>query len=147
MAHVTFIDLWGGAGALGTYQWHIGHDAEQDAGSRQINVSRTVLTNPNKGWIRQIGEVTPQIFHLTGTILDQAQHDKLWDYFNESNGLGAGPQRTIHFRDQLADEYEVWFTAYKPIRQRTVRNPRGTTPDNRLVYWTYDVELEVIRKV
>lgn len=146
MARVAFIDLWGGAGALGSYDWHINHSDEADGG-RQINVTRTVLSSPTTGYIRQIGDVAPQVFHLTGTILDQAQHDAMWGYYNESNGLGAGPQRTIHWRDQFGDTYEVWFTIFKPVRHRAGKNPRGTTPENTLVTWTYDVELEVIRKV
>lgn len=145
MARVQFIDLWGSTGALGTYNWPINHN-EEDEGGRDVSIERTATTN-GTSFVRQIGEVSPEIFRWKGTILQTAQFDKFEAYFAESNGLGAGPRRTIHLVDQLARRFEVWFNSWKPIRHRAARNPRGGSADEKLVYWTYSVEFEVVRRV
>jgi hypothetical protein len=145
VARNQFIDLWGGAGAQGTYNWPINH-AEEDARSRQITVERTATTD-GIGFVRQLGAVSPYTLRWKGTILDKSQHDKMMAYFDESNGLGSGPRRTVHLVDQLGIRYEGWFTMFNPIRVRTSSNPRGTTPEERMVYWTYDMEFEVVRIV
>lgn len=145
MARNQFIDLWGGGGAQGTYNWHINH-AEEDEYSRRITVERTATTD-GMGAVRQIGEVSPYTLRWKGTILQKVQYDKMWAYFNESNGLGAGPRRTIHLVDQLGIRYEGWFSSFNPIRHRVAMNPRGSTTEEKLVTWTYDLEFEVVRIV
>lgn len=145
MARNQLIDLWGGAGAQGTYSWAINH-SEEDEYSRRITVDRTATTD-GIGAVRQIGSVSPYTLRWKGTILQKSQLDKMWAYFNESNGLGAGPRRTVHVIDQLGIRYECWFTSFNPIRHRVMSNPRGTTADERLVTWSYDLEFEVIRIV
>jgi len=145
MARVQFIDLWGGAGALGTYNWPINHN-EEDEGGLELSIERTATTN-GTSFIRQIGEVSPETLRWKGAILQKAQKDMFDSFFAESNGLGSGPRRTIHLVDQLAQRAEVWFTSWKPLRHRASRNPRGSTADEKLVYWTYSAEFEVVRRV
>lgn len=145
MPRVQLIDVWNGAGALGTYNFHINHSEEDEFGVK-VSYQRTATT-AGVGFVRQMGEPQPAIFRLKGTILQRVQYQEMWSYWYEANGAAVGPARTLHFVDQLSARFEVLFTAFNPIRHRAGLNPRGATPNEKLVYWTYEMELEVIRDI
>lgn len=140
-----FIDVWGGTGAQGTYEWPINH-AEEEPSARTLNIERSSPTS-GVGFVRQVGDPSPIVRQLKGTILQRTQRQKFDTFFEICAGLGPGPQRTIHFMDQLAGRFEVLITSWLPTAHRAAVNPRGATADERLIYWTYDLTMEVLNTI
>lgn len=152
MARVKLIDLAnltpradGAPGNFGEYSFHINHSEEEEFGV-STSYTRTAPTG-GVGFVRQMGDPQPALRRLKGTILDRDQYQQLWYFWFEANGQGAGPARTLHFIDQLGARFEVFFTSFNPIAHRTAHNPRGDTADEKLIYWTYDLELDVARVI
>lgn len=142
MARDQLIDLLGGG--IGTYSFHINHSDEEQMG-RSASVQRTAPVG-GMGFIYQIGDSGPMTIHWKGTILDRAQVQAMWNYYNVCNGFN-GNRRTIHLVDFTGARFEVLFTSFLPIRIRATSNPRGTTPDEKLYYYTYDATFDVINIV
>lgn len=145
MARCHFIDVYAGGESLGDYPWPINHSSE-DEGGATLNIERTAPT-ASVGFVRQLGDPSPYTKRLRGTILDRSQLQKMWEFFQVCVGLGPGPHRTIHWVDQLGGRFEVMFLSFNPVAVRTSSNPRGATADEKLVYWTYDLQLEVINVI
>lgn len=145
MSRVKFIDVYTGPESIGEYQWQINHSEEEPTGAT-LNVDHTAPTS-GVGFVRQIGDPEPYTRHVKGTILDRPQFQKFWTYFAICVGLGPGPQRTIHWVDQLNARFEILFTSFVPQYHRAARNPHGTTDDEKLSYWTYDATFEVLNVI
>lgn len=120
------------------YDWPINHDEEAEFGKGR-NIEHGANT-ANTGFVRQQSDDSPLVIKISGAILTVAQHEEFRDWFILSEG------QTIYFRDFYGDEYEVIFTAYKPTRKRTVRNPQGGTV-NPYHWYRYDIEMEVVRVI
>lgn len=119
------------------YNWHVNHSEEGDFGKKR-NIESTANT-ANVGLVQQQGSDEPLVLRLTGTILHQAQFDAMKSYFNLSR------TQSIIFKDFAGDEYEVSITDWTPKRVRTIRNPKDTSI--RLHYWTYSLEMRVLRVI
>lgn len=121
-----------------TYDWHVNHDEEENFGKRR-NIEHTANVS---GWglIRQQGDDSPVVIRLSGKILHRAQITQ-FDYW-----MARCRYESIHFRDFAGEEYEVIITAFEPKRVRTLFNPRDQT-NAPLWYWTYTMEMEVLRVV
>jgi hypothetical protein len=119
---------------LATYVFHINH-ADEDALDQSHNLTREAVTTGPK-FVLQQGEQTPQTLRFTGTILQQSQLNAMQAYFD------ACATRTVYFRDVSGVEFEVIITRFAPQRHRTILNPREPT---LLWYWSYSLEMEVIR--
>lgn len=143
MPRCHFVDVMGGG--IGDYLWPINHSSEDESGAT-LALTRTAPVS-GIGFVRQVGDPSPLVRRLKGTILERSQYQKFWDYFFLCMGLGPGPQRSVHFIDQLGSRFEVLITGYNPVYTRTSSNPRGATPDERLVYWNYDLSLEVLNVI
>ena len=123
------------AGNRTTYSWVINHSDEDEFGKeRQINHGANTA---NTGLVKQQSDDSPMVLRLQGTILHKAQHTEFIAWWKLSE------TQTIHFVDFTGDRYEVIVTAFKPIRKRTIKNPRDY-PNAPYWYWTYSMELEVI---
>lgn len=142
MARDQLIDVQ--AGGIGTYSFHINHSDEEQMG-RSASVQRTAPV-AGVGFIYQLGDSGPLSIHWKGTILDHAQVQAMWSYYDICNGFTTN-RRTIHLVDFTAARFEVLFTSFLPIRVRAVNNPRGTTPAEKLYYYTYDATFDVINVV
>lgn len=123
-----------GAGVLATYQLLVNH-AEEQPRDQSRNITRGAVTTGPKFVIQQ-GEGSPKVLSYAGTILTRAQLEAMQAYYD------ACDTRTVFFRDVDGTEYEVLITRFAPQRQRTLRNPREPS---LLWYWTYTLEMEVIR--
>jgi hypothetical protein len=130
------------ANAMGSipnpYDFQINHSDEEPE-ERTRNVERSATTTPaptGPVFVLQQGESGPPVKRYHGTILLPAQLAAMQAYYD------ACSNRTIFFRDFTGVEFEVLITRFSPQRQRTLRNPRDRT---LLHYWTYDIEMEVIR--
>jgi len=120
------------------YDWAVNHSTENAFGkTRQISESANTA---NTGLIKQQGDSEPLRIKVAGTIFHLAQHEQFIDWWQLSEN------QTILFRDFTGDEYEVIVTSYTPVRKRTVKNPRDFK-NAPLWYWTYEMEMEVIRVV
>lgn len=123
-----------------TYEWHVNHSEEQELG-KERSIEHTGLSggflSGSTGVVRQVGLDSPMVLSFTGTIFHAAQHQEMIDWFQLCR------TQTVEFRDFTGDEYEVLITSFKPIRKRTLRNPRD--PSIPLHYWTYTITMEVIR--
>jgi hypothetical protein len=120
------------------YDWQVNHSEEASVGkTRQISESANTA---NTGLVKQQGDVQPLRLKFTGTIFHKAQHEQFIGWFQLCES------QTILFRDFAGDEYEVIVTQYDAVRKRTVRNPRDFA-NAPLWYWTYELELEVVRVV
>lgn len=120
------------------YDWQVNHSTESAFGkSRQITESANTA---NTGLIKQQGDSAPLRMKLQGTIFHKAQHEEFVKYWQLCES------QTIIFKDFTGDEYEVLIVSYDPVRKRTVRNPRDFA-NAPLWYWTYEMELEVIRVI
>lgn len=138
-----FIDVY--AGGLGDYTWLINHNEEQESGT-ELALTRTAPVD-GLHLIRQIGEPSPLVRRLKGTILDRSQWSAFWAFLYVCAGRGPGPQRSIHWTDQLNARFEVLMTAYNPIFRRVVSNPRGTSELERQIVWDYDLTLEILNVI
>lgn len=118
------------------YDWAIGHDEESEFGKERTITSGA--TTSNNGFVKQQSDDSPMKIEVSGTILEQDQMEEFlaWWKLCES--------QTIYYRDFTGDQYEVLISSFKPVRKRTVRNPRGGSV-NPLHYWTYDLKMEVVR--
>lgn len=143
MARDQLIDLQ--PGGIGTYSFTINHSDEEQSG-RSASVQRTAPVG-GMGFIYQIGDSGPLTIHWKGTILDRSQVQAMWGYYDICNGLSGSNRRTIHLIDFTGARFEVLFTSFQPIRVRAVNNPRGTTPAEKLYYYTYDATFDVINVV
>lgn len=124
-------------GGLGTYDWQVNYSEEGEFG-RSRNLDVTTTTDGTKIIVQQ-GEDEPMNISVQGTILHANQHNKFVDYFKKSK------LQSLIFQDFEGHQYEVMMTAYKPQRQRTIRNPRDSTI--RLHYYTYTLEMFVLRVI
>lgn len=122
-------------GGLGVYTWTVMWTEEEGRDQRRA-LERTAITS-GVGFVRQQGEDTPMTFKFTGTILNASQKAAFDSYYEVSRA------RTIFFLDFENVRHEVMFTAWNPQRKRTLHNPRDASIP--LHYWTYSLELEVIR--
>lgn len=125
------------AAVVSAYDWEINHN-EEDGADKRRNLERTTTTD-GVGFVRQQGAASPQTLRYKGTILKRNQLDKFNTYYNLCD------TQTIYFRDFENQTFEVLITAFNPIRKRTSLNPRD--PTIPFHYWTYDIEMEVIRQV
>jgi hypothetical protein len=124
------------AGQLAPYAWQINHAEEDESGvERQIEHSANTA---NTGLVRQQGDDSPLTFEYSGTILHRAQLVAMLAWYR------ACRTRTIYFHDFAGDSYEVLITAFKPTRQRTLRNPRDRA-NAPLWFWRYKLTMEVVR--
>lgn len=120
------------------YDWQVNHSDEGQFGkARSITESANTA---NTGLIKQQGDSSPLQMKLTGTILHKNQHEQFIHYWQLCE------TQTIFFKDFAGEEYEVLITAYQPVRKRTVKNPRDFK-NMPLWYYTYELELEVIRVI
>lgn len=117
-----------------TWAWPINHSAEQEVG-RDRGVTFEA-NSANTGLVKQQGALAPLVLRYEGTILDPAQLQAMlaWQALCET--------QTIYFTDFAGDSYEVLITSFRPTRKRTLRNPRHP---ELLHYWTYSIELTVVR--
>lgn len=122
-------------GGIGAYAWKVNYSEENEFGE-----SRAYTTGQSADGtallVQQAGE-EPMTISLTGTILERAQHRKFVEFFHR------GRLQTLIFTDFEGFQYEVLMKAYKPLRKRTLSNPRDTSI--RLHYYTYTMELLVVR--
>lgn len=135
MARNIFTDPSGDRPA---YSWAINHSDEAEFG-KERTIEHSANTG-NTGLIKQQNDDSPLVMQLNGTILSQAQHVEFIEWWKICKN------HTIFFEDFAGDEYEVVITAYKPTRQRTIRNPRDYA-NAPLWYWKYELKLEVIRVI
>lgn len=120
------------------YDWQVNHSTENAFGkARQITESANTA---NTGLIKQQGDSAPLKIKVSGTILHKKQLEEFIRFWQLCES------QTIHFRDFTEDEYEVIITDFQPVRKRTVKNPRDFA-NAPLWYWTYDLEMEVIRVI
>lgn len=121
------------------YTWSINHSEEADATGKDRGITYGGNTG-GTGLVAQQGDSGPLEFHLTGSVLQEEQHDAFIDWYNRCE------DRTIYWTDMAGDEYEVQITSYKPTRKRTIKNPRGGSKA-QLWYWKYEMVLRVIRVI
>lgn len=124
------------AGDRATYSWVVNHSDEEDFGKERS--IETGANTANTGLVRQQSDDKPMVIRVQGTILHAAQHQEFIAWWKL-----CGSQ-TIYFTDFAGDEYEVLLTSYRPLRKRTIRNPRDYA-NAPLWYWTYEMEMQVIR--
>lgn len=124
-------------GGLGAYNWQVNYDTEESFGKRR-NIERTASTG-GIGTVRQQGVDEPLTIRVTGVILHAAQHQKMIDYFSVCK------HRSIIYEDFEGYQAEVLIVEFKPLRKRTMRNPRD--PSIRLHYFEYSLELDVLRVI
>ena len=124
------------AGVKANYSWPINHSEEQELGKAR-NIEHGANT-ANTGFVRQQSDEGPLTLRFSGIILEKAQVQEFiaWWQLCET--------QTIHFDDYAGDSYEVIITSFKPIRHKTVRNPRdfANAPN---WYWRYEIEMDVVR--
>lgn len=117
------------------YLWEINHSDEDDSG-RDRSITTEANTG-NVGLVKQQGELAPLTLRYSGTILTRAQLAQMLAWYAKCE------THSIYFTDFAGDSYEVLITAFHPKRLRTMRNPRD--PGARLWYWTYTIEMTVLR--
>ena len=121
-----------------TYTWAINHESENDATGQERSISYGGTSGGRT--IAQQGNSKPLEFHLSGSVLSEAQHEAFIDWYNRCEN------RTIYWTDPAGDQYEVQITTYNPTRQRTIKNPKGGAK-NQLWYWRYELSMRVIRVI
>jgi hypothetical protein len=119
-----------------SYDWPLNYSEEEGFGKRR-NITHGANTGQT-GLVKQQGDDEPLIWKVRGSILTEAMLIEIWRWWQLSKS------QTIYFRDFAGDEYEVIFTSFEPTRKRVLRNPKDPTnaPNH---YWTYEIEMEVIR--
>lgn len=117
------------------YDWQVNHSEEQEFGKRR-SIDHGALTD-TVGVVRQQADDSPLILQLKGTIFHKAQFEQFKSWFALSR------TQTIYYRDFAGDEYEVIITAFLPVRERTIKNPRDFA-HAPYWFWKYDLEMEVI---
>lgn len=118
------------------YDWQVNHTTENSFGkARQVSESANTA---NTGLIKQQGDASPLQIKVAGTIFHLKQHEEFIRFWELCES------QTIIFRDFTGDEYEVMINSYLPVRKMTVKNPRDFK-NAPLWYWTYDLEMEVVR--
>lgn len=123
-------------GVRDTYEFQVNHDEEDDFG-KERQISHGANTGQT-GLVRQQADDDPMVIRIRGKILHQNQHDEMVAWFALSK------LQTIYWEDFQGNRYEVMFTSFKPVRQRTTKNPRDFA-NAPYWYWTYELTLEVIR--
>lgn len=120
------------AGVLADYLWAINHLEEEETGKERPidNTSNTA----NVGLVKQQGGTTPYTLRFSGTILQHAQLQAFWQWFELCE------TQTIYFRDFDGQEYEAQITSFKPKRVRVGRNPREPS---LLAKWEYTMEMQI----
>lgn len=122
-------------GGLGAYAWQVNYSEENEFGQAR-GYTTTQSADGTSMIVQQAGEEAMTL-SLSGTILSRAQHQKFVQYFHR------GRWQTLLFTDFEGFQYEVLMKSYKPLRKRTLSNPRD--PSIRLHYYTYTLELLVVR--
>lgn len=118
------------------YDFQVNPSEEQEFGkSRSIEHS---APTSGLGLVRQQGDPSPLVLKASGTILHEAQLTALAGWFQLSE------DQTIYLRDHALDSYEGLLTVFRPMRKRTLRNPRDFA-NAPLWYWSYNLEFEVVR--
>jgi len=120
------------------YDWHVNHDEEDELGKTR-SISRAGLTS-NVGMVRQQAEDGPLVLRYRGKILDRAQFQQMWAWFQLSR------TQTILFTDFDGQQFEVQITSFTPKRVRKLTSPQRD-PSTPLHYWEYGIEMEVYRLV
>lgn len=119
------------------YPWPVNHTEEAETSAAR-SVSKGAKTG--NGVVIQQGDDQGLSFKYSGTIFHKAQVEEMRDWY-----LLCRTQ-TIYFKDFAGDEAEVIVTAFRPVRHRTMRNPRDFS-NAPLWYWTYEIEMEVVRVI
>ncbi len=116
------------------YNWPVNHSEEGEAG-----VARSVThgARSGNGLVSQQADDQPLVLKYTGTIFHLAQVQEMLAWY-----LLCRTQ-TIYFTDFAGEEFEVIVTAFRPVRKRTLRNPRDFA-NAPLWYWSYEIEMEVV---
>lgn len=121
-----------------TYTWHINHGwggEQRSGGELALSFATTTAGNP----IPQYGELQPESWTLSGTILHRAQHEE----FVEWAALCA--TQTIYFRDFDNAEYEVVITAYRPKREGVMRNSNDASMPYHI--FRYELTMTILREI
>lgn len=142
MARDQFIDLL--PGGLGTYSWPINHSEEDESGM-SASIQRTAPVD-GMGFVYQISETSPLVLRWKGTVLQHSQILKMWQFYGICQGA-YGNRRTIHILDFAGGHYEVLFNSFQPVRNRVAYNPRAEREIDKLIKWTYSMEMDVIRVI
>lgn len=137
MARVAF-QFEDPAGVKTTYSWPVNPSEEEEFG-RERNIEHGAPTS-GVGFIRQQGADSPFVFRFGGTIFHESQLQAMWEWFKLSR------TQTVYLHDHAGDSYEVIIKSFKPVRTRTIRNPRdfANAPYH---YWKYTIEMEVVRVI
>lgn len=132
MARNYFIDP---AGVRTTYPWQINHSDEDEFGKSR-NIQHGAKT-ASTGLVKQQSDDSPMVMRVRGVILHKAQIQEMiaWWKLCET--------QTIHFTDFTGDTYEVIITAFKPTREKTIKNPRDYANAPYWI-WKYELEMEVV---
>jgi hypothetical protein len=124
-------------GGIGVYAWQVNYSEEDEFGiGRSLDSTKTT---DGLHTVIQQGDDEAMVFRLSGTILHQAQYEKFIAY------SAIGRSRSMWYTDFEGYIYEVMLSSFKARRSRTIRNPRD--PSIRLHYYTYTMELHVIRAI
>jgi phage-related protein len=122
-----------------TYVWPVNHSEESDSTGKSRSISYGGNTGQT-GLVAQQGDTQPLEFHLHGSILEEAQYEAFIDWYNRCE------DRTIFWTDPAGDQYEVQITDYKPVRKRTIKNPRGGSKA-QYWFWEYEMVMRVLRVI
>ncbi|MBW7998501.1 MAG: hypothetical protein FVQ81_18395 [Candidatus Glassbacteria bacterium] len=120
------------------YSWQVNHSTEDDVGK-----ARTVESSANTantGLNPQQADDQPLLLKYAGTIFHKAQLEEMIGWFN----LCA--TQTIYFHDFAGESYEVLITSFKPVRHRTIHNPKDFA-NAPLWFWKYTIEMRVVRVI
>ncbi len=119
------------------YEWPVNHSEESETGL-QRSVSHGAKSG--NGLVLQQADDQPLVFKYTGTIFHQVQVEEMAAWY------ALCRTQTVNFVDFAGDESEVIITAFRPVRHRTMRNPRDFA-NAPLWYWKYEIEMEVVRVI
>lgn len=126
------------SGAKAAYSWPFNHSEESEGGKTR-NITYGANT-ANTGFVRQQSDDAPIQFSFSGVILEQAHLEEMIGWY------ALCDSQTIYLTDFAGDEYEVIITSFKPVRERTIRNPRDYT-NAPYWFWRYEITLDVVRVI
>lgn len=115
------------------YGWTISHTSESE-----VNIGRQVTQsarNAQVGWVRQHQAQGMTVLVLQGSILDPEQLDDLQSFYEDC------ADHPIVFEHADGSAHEVVITGWDTPRKATLMNPRA----EQVYYWTYTIELSVLR--
>ena len=129
-----------------TWTWPINQNDETGAASKaggQGGVARNLtISAPTSGGphIRQEGAPDPLSFSWKGTALTRLQHQKFLYWFAKCD------HHSIILQDFSGDRFEVFITAYIPVRKPVVQNRNDMTNAPLWIY-DYQIDLDVIAAI